>query len=91
MSQYNQPIYVSSNSNQSLSQQQMNSAPIQNQNGPIYVSSNVATQPGLMAGYPVVNNAHNIVPEQGNILFTFPNRIYISSTNSHCNSINLFN
>lgn len=63
MSQYNQPIYVSSNSNQSLSQQQMNNAPIQNQNGPIYVSSNVANQPGMMmAAYPAVNN---IAPEQG--------------------------
>lgn len=68
MSQYNQPIYVSSNSNQSLSQQQMNSAPIQNQNGPIYVSSNVANQPGMMmAGYPPVNNTHNIAPEQGKL------------------------
>lgn len=66
MSQYNQPIYVSSNSSQSLSQQQMNSAPIQNQNGPIYVSSNVANQPGMMmAAYPAVNNTHNIAPEQG--------------------------
>lgn len=46
----------------------MNSAPIQNQNGPIYVSSNVANQPGMMmAGYPPVNNTHNIAPEQGKL------------------------
>lgn len=49
MSQYNQqPIYVSSNSNQSLNQQHLN-ASAQNLylNGPIYVSSNVAVTPGL--------------------------------------------
>lgn len=62
MAQYNQPIYVSSSSNQSLNQQQMNSAPIQNQNGPIYVSSNVANQPGMIMGYQQVNNH---APEQG--------------------------
>ncbi|XP_031640425.1 protein enabled isoform X2 [Contarinia nasturtii] len=61
MAQYNQPIYVSSSSNQSLNQQQMNSAPIQNQNGAIYVSSNVANQPGMVMGYQAVNNH---VPEQ---------------------------
>lgn len=43
MSQYNQPIYVSSSSSQSLNQQQIHTAPVQNQNGPIYVSSNVVT------------------------------------------------
>lgn len=64
MSQYNQPIYVSSSSSQSLNQpppqqqQQMNNAPIPNQNGPIYVSSNVVTQPGMMmAGYAAPNHA----------------------------------
>lgn len=63
MAQYNQPIYVSSSSNQSLNQQQMNSAPMQNQNGPIYVSSNVVNPTGmLMGGYQAVNNH---VPEQG--------------------------
>lgn len=41
MSQYNQPIYVSSSSSQSLNQQ-LHNAPVQNQNGPIYVSSNVS-------------------------------------------------
>ncbi|XP_055313029.1 protein enabled isoform X2 [Sitodiplosis mosellana] len=63
MAQYNQPIYVSSSSNQSLNQQQLNSAPIPNQNGPIYVSSNVANQPGgmMMGGYQAVNNH---APEQ---------------------------
>lgn len=46
MSQYNQPAYVSSNSSQSLNQQQqqpLSNLPPQNQNGPIYVSSNVNT------------------------------------------------
>lgn len=46
MSQYNQTTYVSSNSSQSLNQQQqqpLNNLPPQNQNGPIYVSSNVNT------------------------------------------------
>lgn len=62
MAQYNQPIYVSSSSNQSLSQQQMNIAPIPNQNGPIYVSSNVTNPPGMMGGYQAVNNH---APEQG--------------------------
>lgn len=63
MAQYNQPIYVSS-SNPSLNQQQLNSAPIPNQNGPIYVSSNVANQSGsmIMGGYQAVNNH---APEQG--------------------------
>lgn len=65
MAQYNQPIYVSSSSNQSLNQQQLNSAPIPNQNGPIYVSSNVANQPGMMmGGYQAVNNH---APEQGTL------------------------
>lgn len=66
VSQYNQPIYVSSNSNQNLSQQQLNNAPIPNQNGPIYVSSNVASQPNMiMPGYSAVNSNHNIAQEQG--------------------------
>lgn len=61
MSQYNQPIYVSSSSSQSLSQQQMNNVPIPNQNGPIYVSSNVAQQPPM----PMYQQPGNILPEQG--------------------------
>lgn len=61
MSQYNQPIYVSSSSSQSLSQQQMNNVPIQNQNGPIYVSSNVANPPGMS----MYQQPGNIMPEQG--------------------------
>lgn len=66
MSQYNQPIYVSSNSNQNLNQQQLNNTPIQNQNGPIYVSSNVANQSNMiMPGYSAANSSHNIAQEQG--------------------------
>lgn len=57
MPQYNQPIYVSSNSSQNLNQQQIANAPIPNQNGVIYVSSNVATQSAMMAtGYQVTQN-----------------------------------
>lgn len=66
VSQYNQPIYVSSNSNQNLNQQQLTNAPIQNQNGPIYVSSNVASQSGMMMpNYSAANNTHNAPQEQG--------------------------
>lgn len=61
MAQYQQPIYVSSSSNQSLNQPQLNNAPIQNQNGPIYVSSNVAN-PAMIGAYQAVNNH---VAEQG--------------------------
>lgn len=67
MSQYNQPIYVSSSSSQSLNQQQLNNAPIQNQNGPIYVSSNVVNPPGMII-YPT---AANHVPEQGEFQMFF--------------------
>lgn len=79
MAQYNQPIYVSSNSNQNLNQQQMNNTPIQNQNGPIYVSSNVANQSSMMMpGYSAVNSSHNIAQEQGMITFQF--KIELTST-----------
>lgn len=46
MSQFNQPIYVSSSSNQSLNQQQLTASNLY-LNGPIYVSSNVATTQGI--------------------------------------------
>lgn len=70
MSQYNQPIYVSSSSSQSLNQQ-LHNAPVQNQNGPIYVSSNVAppTPPTAIAStaggppqppvVPIYGQTHN--------------------------------
>lgn len=70
MPQYNQPIYVSSNSSQNLSQQQLTNAPIPNQNGLIYVSSNVATQSNLMmVGYASAPNMNT--NEQGTIFSKF--------------------
>lgn len=94
MSQYNQqPIYVSSNSTQSLNQQQQQhvNASAQNLylNGPIYVSSNVAATPGGLpnsaSNNSVISSQQSTVP---NVPIPPPTPIYGQTNGLTSGSIN---
>lgn len=86
MSQYNQqqPIYVSSNSNQNINQQQQQqllntSAQNLYLNGPIYVSSNVAPVPGIpnsASNNSVLSSQQSTVP---NVPIPPPTPIYVQT------------